>query len=65
VTSLWAPNFDTYGFDYDDAGQLTAVHYPNGIAQTLSWNADGSLNQVSHKKAIFAHSLEKVKISNS
>lgn len=48
---MWAPNFDTYNFDYDDGGRLTAVYYPNGVNQTLAWNADGSLKQVSHKNA--------------
>ncbi|WP_231879562.1 RHS repeat-associated core domain-containing protein [Methylomonas koyamae] len=49
LISLWAPNFDHYTFDYDNGGRLIEARYPNGIDQTLAWNADNSLNKIAHK----------------
>ncbi|TCV88551.1 MULTISPECIES: DUF6531 domain-containing protein [Methylomonas] len=51
LISLWAPNFDHYTFDYDNGGRLVEARYPNGIDQTLAWNADNSLNNIAHKNA--------------
>ncbi|WP_445370035.1 RHS repeat-associated core domain-containing protein [Methylomonas sp. HW2-6] len=51
LTSLWAPNYDHYTFDYDNGGRLVEARYPNGISQTLVWNADNSLNKIAHKNA--------------
>ncbi|AEF99541.1 RHS repeat-associated core domain-containing protein [Methylomonas methanica] len=51
LIGLWAPNYDHYTFDYDNGGRLIAARYPNGIDQTLVWNADNSLNKIAHKNA--------------
>ncbi|MCQ8129769.1 RHS repeat-associated core domain-containing protein [Methylomonas rivi] len=51
LIGLWAPNYDHYTFDYDAGGRLIAARYPNGIDQTLVWNADNSLNKIAHKNA--------------
>ncbi|WP_232056621.1 hypothetical protein [Methylomonas rhizoryzae] len=45
LIGLWAPNYD-----YDAGGRLIEARYPNGIDQTLVWNADDSLNKIAHKK---------------
>ncbi|WP_041364796.1 RHS repeat-associated core domain-containing protein [Methylomonas methanica] len=51
LIGLWAPNYDHYTFDYDAGGRLIEARYPNGIDQTLVWNADNSLSKIAHKNA--------------
>ena len=49
LISLWASNYDTYGFTYDHGGRLNQVIYPNGVTQNLSWNTDNTLSRINHK----------------
>ncbi|WP_238527289.1 DUF6531 domain-containing protein [Methylomonas methanica] len=51
LIGLWAPNYDHTTFDYDAGGRLIEARYPNGIDQTLVWNADNSLSKIAHKNA--------------
>jgi YD repeat-containing protein len=61
LIGIWASNFDSYGFAYDNGGRLTQIDYPNGIRQSQSWNADNRLSQISHSNpqtgAVIAQSV--------
>lgn len=37
-------------FDHDDAGRRTAVNYPNGVSQTLSYEPSGRVKTITATK---------------